>query len=343
MLVLTEQVVTSLLKNLSTKEAVSYQNTLLKALIEYENDPSIIPPRIVSTTPYCTHLFMASTGSHVGMKAITGSKNGFKGITTILDKENGYPLGIINCTTLTAFRTALCNSLPLVKFYPLNKIYSNNDKLIIFGVGDQAIWHIRITLILYPNRFSDVIIVNRTISKAENLCNSFKSEYPNINFKSISINDKINLLNEFKENVSIIFTCIPTSNPTITNDLINESIKLNKNNRLFIGAIGSYKPHMTEIEGTVLKDFIINKGNKIIVDSIDHCLHEAGELIINNIEKDNLIDIPSIYSNDFSNSLQSQQFAISKLVGLCIMDVWIGNRCLEEAKAKGLGVEIDNF
>ncbi|KAG0687192.1 hypothetical protein C6P40_002760 [Pichia californica] len=338
MLVLTEQVITSLLQNLTQKEAVSYQDTLLAALSEYENDESIIPPRIVTTTPYCTHLFMASTGSHVGMKAITGSREGFKGITTILNKENGYPLGIINCATLTAFRTALCNSLPLVKFYPLSENY-NDETLLIFGVGDQAIWHTRLSIILYPNRFSNVVIVNRTISKAELLCKNFKIEYPNINFKSVAIDNKSTLLSEFSK-ASIVFTCIPTSIPTVTKELVAQ----HGSKRLFIGAIGSYKPHMTEIEGSVMKDYVISKGNKIVVDSIDHCLHEAGEFIINDIKKDNLIDISSIYSNETNSSfLSSSQIAVSKLVGLCIMDVWVGSRCLEEAKLKGVGIEIDNF
>ena len=99
MLVVNESVVTSLFANLTRAGVKQYQDTLLRALQEYEKHPEIIPPRIVTSTEQCVHLFMASTGTHVGMKAITGSKEGFKGITTILDKDNGYPLGIINGAT----------------------------------------------------------------------------------------------------------------------------------------------------------------------------------------------------------------------------------------------------
>lgn len=337
MLVLTEQVITSLFQNLSQKDAVSYQETLLNALKEYELDPSIIPQRIVTTTQYnCTHLFMASTGTHVGMKAITGSKQGFKGITTILDRETGYPLGIINCATLTAFRTALCNSLPLVKYFPLDIAYSNDDKLIVFGVGDQAIWHIRLTLILYPNRFTNVVIVNRTFQKAQDLATKFTKEYPSVLFTAFTIGDE-SLNKEFCD-ASIIYSCIPTSTPTVTKKLMDNCTK-----RCFIATIGSYKPHMTEIDADVLNS-VINNGNKIIVDSVDHCLHEAGEFIINGIGEDSLIDISTLYTSpNASDFLNTSQIAISKLVGLCIMDVWVGQHCLEMARNMGVGIEIDNF
>ena len=341
MLVINEKTVTKIFAGLSPKGVLKYQESLIKGLLEYQSDNSIIPPRIVSTTPYCTHLFMASTGSRVGMKAITGSKEGFKGITTILDKNNGYPLGIINCTTLTAFRTALCNTLPLVKYYPINETYSNNETLIAFGVGDQAIWHIRLSLILYPKRFKTVIISNRTVSKAEKLCESFRIEYPNVEFKSLGLYSGENdnpLLEHFKT-ATVVFTCIPTSVPTVSIDLINKCEK-----SCFIGAIGSYKPHMTEIDGEVLFKHVIDKGGKIIVDSKEHCLHEAGEFIINKVQEDKLIDIATLYSDESSiKELRKQKIVISKLVGLCIMDVWVGSECLESAKRDGLGIEIEDF
>ncbi|KAG0681039.1 hypothetical protein C6P40_002827 [Pichia californica] len=337
MWVLTDTNVVSMFKRLTSKQILSYQKTLLDGLKEYKNNPLLIPTRIVSPTSYCTHIFMASTGTHVGMKAIsTSSKFGMKGITTILEKENGYPIGIINSTTLTAFRTALCNTLPLMKFYPIEENY-NNDKIITFGVGDQAKWHIWLALKLYPKRFSKVLIVNRTILKAENLCKEFRKDFPNIEFNSLSLKDTNSLKNEIKD-TSVIFSCVPTTEPTVTKKLID-----NCNNRCFISAIGSYKPHMIEIEGKLLKENIIKNNGKIIVDSIDHCLHEAGELIINNINKEHLIDVATLYTSSNSKFLENSKFAVSKLVGLCIMDVWVGTKCLEEAKKQGLGIEIKDF
>lgn len=341
MLIIKESVITSLFANLKREGVEEYQKTLLAALCEYEQDPSIIPPRIVQTTKYgCTHLFMASTGTIVGMKAISGSKIGFRGVTAILNRETGYPIGILNGATLTAFRTALCNTLPLVKYYPLENYYAS-EKLVVFGVGEQAIWHVRLALILYPGRFSDVIISNRTVSKAESLCESFRKEYPSVNFKPSGLStgdDNDPLLEEFKK-TTVVFTCIPTSVPTVTKKLIDQC-----GGKCFIGAIGSYKPHMTEIEGSVLKDLVINKGGKVIVDSIEHCAHEAGELIINDVKEESLVAISELYDEKKDHSwLQENKVVVSKLVGLCIMDVWVGNHCLQEAIKLGAGINVDEF
>lgn len=341
MLVLKNDVVKSLFANLDIPGVQEYQNTLVESLKEYKTDTSIIPPRIVKSTEYgCTHLFMASTGSTVGMKAITGSREGFKGITTILDRETGYPLGVINGAVLTAFRTALCNTLPLIKVFPLNEKYEN-ETLVVFGVGEQAVWHIRLALILYPGRFTKVVISNRTVSKAEMLCAELQSENNGIVFSAVGIpsGESDDPLLEIFKTTTVVFTCIPTSKPTVTAKLVEQLQK-----RCFIGAIGSYKPHMTEIEGDVLKKYVLEKGGKIIVDSAEHCLHEAGEFIINEIKEDSLVEISTLFENDSNNDwIKDQKVVVSKLVGLCIMDVSVGNFCLKKAKIANLALDVPDF
>lgn len=347
MLVLKDQVITTIFKNLTRTQIASYQDTLIKGLLEYENDHSIIPPRIVTATPYCTHLFMASTGTHVGMKAISSSKKGLLGITTILDKLTGYPLAVINGATLTAFRTALCSTLALTKCFPVNDniSYDNSGEvLIVYGVGDQAVWHVRLTLILYPNRFKNVIIVNRTLSKAAALCQEFTSEFENaesnsnVEFLPIGSDDK-GLIDWFV-NATVVFSCVPTTSPTVLKKEIDKCEK-----RVFIGAIGSYKPHMIEIEGELMKSLVLENGGKIIVDSSDHCLEEAGEFLQNDIKSDSLIDISEIYAKSSENSdwISKSKVVVCKLVGLCIMDVWVGTHVMEKATEMGAGITIDDF
>lgn len=336
-----DSIITKLFSGLDRAGVQAYQRTLLGALQEYEQRPEIIPPRNVTTTEYgCTHLFMCSTGTRVGMKVISGSRGGFKGLTTVLDRETGDPVGVINGATLTAFRTALCNTLPLVKCFPLEAAYSD-ETLVVFGVGDQGVWHVKLALILYPGRFSKVVVVNRTVAKAEALCRQFQDEHPQIRFQASppstgAADDP--LLREF-EKATVVFTCIPTSTPTVTEKLLARC-----QGRCFVGAIGSYKPHMTEIEGSVLTDMVIRGGGKIIVDSIDHCSHEAGELIINRIDKDHLVQITSLYSPEHDHTwLSTGKVVVCKLVGLCIMDVWVGSHCLDECSRQGLGIDIPDF
>ncbi|ODV83730.1 hypothetical protein CANARDRAFT_9294 [[Candida] arabinofermentans NRRL YB-2248] len=346
MKILSDAMVSGLLKTMSSQDVQDYQNTLLRALLEYQNDHSLIPQRIVTTTPFCTHLFMASTGSIVGMKAITGSPAGFKGITTILDKHEGFPIGIINGKTLTAFRTALCTSLSLIKTFPINstEIKPSGD-LICFGVGDQALWHIKLSLILYPGAFNKVFIINRSIEKADAFVDELKPEFPGQKFVTVSGTDSDAVAASFKE-ACVIYSCVPTTEPTILNSYLDGNVA----EKIFIGTIGSYKPHMIEIEGELIKAQCLNKGGKVIVDSMEHCLEEAGEFLQNNIHGDSLIEVAQLFEGSSEETVKSQlefiktnKVVISKIVGLCIMDVHVGNHVLGAAESKGIGLDMETF
>ncbi|KAH3662400.1 hypothetical protein OGAPHI_005652 [Ogataea philodendri] len=330
-----------LLGSLNLAQLKQFQKVLQTALIAYHKDHSLIPSRIVTTTPYATHLFMASTGETVGMKALTGSKQGFTGVTTILDKEVGFPIGILNAATLTAFRTALCTTLTLVKALPIGSVGKSKETLVCFGVGAQAQWHIRLALILYPQRFDQVIIVNRSVEKAEALADDFKKEVSAIEFKAVATADKD--LKFYFEKASCVFGCVPSTEATILADyVVNNSVE-----KVFIGAIGSYKPHMIEIEGDLLKESLA-KDTKIVVDSISHCLDEAGEFIQNDIGASSLIEVSELYmetpaGKEQLKKMDESKIVISKIVGLSIMDVSVGHYVLETAKSQGLGIVIDEF
>lgn len=339
MLVLTDAVISKQFEGLTIASLTDYQHTLTAALQEYAQDPSIIPPRVVESTPYgATHLFMTSMGSRVGMKAITASKEGFNGITTVLDRETGAPLAVINGSTLTAFRTALCSSLGLVKTYPVEADYNGGETLVVFGVGDQAVWHVRLALILYPKRFAKVVCVNRTLAKAVDYCAYMAKGYMGLEFVPLAIDNKGELKKHF-ETTSVVFTCVPSTVPTVTLDLTCE-----RKGRLFIGAIGSYKPQMIEVHGDVINE-VLAAGGKVLVDSKEHCLHEAGEFIQNGITEDSLMEYSAVYSGKAVDTsfLEKSPIVLSKIVGLCIMDVWVGAHCMANAQKEGTGIEIANF
>ncbi|VEU21405.1 DEKNAAC102613 [Brettanomyces naardenensis] len=344
MLVLKESEVRSLVTGLSADDIKEYQDVLLDSLIEYYHNRSILPPRIVTTTPYATHLFMASTGSAVGMKALTGSGNGFAGLTTILDKFQGFPVGILNASTLTAFRTALCTTLALVKAFPLDNS-AIGGTLICYGVGAQAEWHIRLTLQLFSGRFSKVVIANRTVSKADSLVTLLRQEFKQVPIEAHGIGDGKELAKQY-EDASVIYSCVPSTSPTVLDFQIEQC----RRSKVFIGAIGSYKPQMIEIDGDLIKKECLDKGGRVIVDSVTDCLAEAGEFILNDIGKESLVELASIYLDDPPEDAQKQlqylktgRVVICKLVGLCIMDISVGSFVLKQAERRHIGTLIEGF
>lgn len=335
MLVLSDSEVQQLLGGLDIPTIKQHQQCLIQGLLEYYQNNELIPQRIVTRTQYATHLFMASTGSNVGMKALTSSKRGFAGVLTLIDKQYGNTLGVLNAATVTAFRTALATSLALVKAFPNPSDIGGH--LICYGIGPQAKWHIHLALLLYPGRFDKVIIVNRTAANAEPLALEIAKLIP----MEVRGLDDPQLADDYT-NASVIFTCVPSTTPTVVQSLVSRC----KRSKLFIGAIGSYQPQMIEIEGAVIKDCLAH-GGKIIVDSAPHCLAEAGEFIQNGITRDSLCELASLYGEnppkDQVQYLSTGRVVISKLVGLCIMDVSVGASIVDKAKEAGVGTQIDNF
>lgn len=329
MKLLGSKAIDSFLNDLTPDRIHDFQNVMLGALKQYKEDPSIIPPRTVSSKGNTTHLFMPSLGSDVGMKLITGSPSGFKGATLIIDPIDGAPIGLIDGAIVTAFRTALCSTIPLVKVLPLDSKdeHSIPKKIFVNGVGAQAYWHIKLTLILYSNSINEVFICNRTLSKTEALCSSLSQQYGQVKFTPVPADDSESIKNAYKE-VSIVYGCVPTTSPGILKEYIDQS-----NKKIYISVIGSYKPHMTEVDRKIVGN-ILESNRKIIVDSKEHAGHEAGELIQNNVKEENLVEVYDFYQG---KDEKESNITLCKLVGLSIMDITIGAELLRLCP----GLEVD--
>ncbi|KAH3676136.1 hypothetical protein WICMUC_002158 [Wickerhamomyces mucosus] len=332
MRIISDKGVESLLDSLDLDGIHTYQDALQEALRQYHFDPSMIPERTIINKPELTkavHIFMPSfTENSAGIKTLGGSKEGFKGCLLILDKDNGHVNGVVNATTLTAFRTALASTLPLKKFFQEER---HNQEITVYGNGLQAYWHVNLTLKLYPSSFKSVQIVVRSKNeKSMSLETRLKSDFPQINFILVEDSPDVNLSHS-----SVIYGCIPSTKPSI------HLSQLNDRDQVFISIIGSYKPHMFEVDdGIVLKS---KTNGKIIVDSYEHTLAEAGELIKNRVEKKNVIEIGELEYIDKEDivDFSKSNIILSKIVGLSIMDLTVGSSILQTAIKKNVGIETD--
>lgn len=315
----------------TTKESInSYQSVLSKSLKAYHKDPSLIPERIVINREDndAVHLFMPCfTDTRVGIKTLAGSKEGFKGAVSIINQENGALLGIVNAETLTAFRTALASCIPLTKFFQDEE---KGQVLTVFGNGLQAYWHVKLALILYRENFNKVQIAvrNPTNEKSIGIKNNLVQDFPGLN---------IELLDQTKVDYStssVIFGCIPSTEPSIK---LNN---LNTQNQTFISIIGSYKPHMAEVDDPIIQ--LAKSQGKIIVDSYEHTLAEAGELINGGVTTKDVIEIGELDSVNREDIVgKDGKVILSKIVGLSIMDISVGAEILKNAIESGIGTEVE--
>lgn len=327
MRVLSDAHVQKLLGQLTAVSIKEYQKILNKALVKYNKDASLIPERTVVSRPElgAVHLFMPAFADRAGIKTLAGSSEGFKGAVMILDENNGDLKGVLNAMTLTAFRTALCSTLPLVRVFDTAM---TGQTMTVFGNGLQAYWHTKLTLSLFSANVSSVQIAVRSINgKAKELHHRLQAEFPSVDVSLVDEN-----LVDLKSS-SVIYGCVPSTEPRI---LFN---KLDLSHKVYISLIGSYKPHMAEVDDLVVQH-ALSKG-KIIVDSYEHTLHEAGELIKNNATTEDVIEIGELGNFELEQVNGGDNLTLVKIVGLAIMDISVGTEILNRAVELEVGSVVE--
>ena len=389
---------TSLFMPASSSTGMGVKVITLDAVKKPESTPDIKRLSISSTTSSTSsksHSRSASmSGSTLAPSASSEDSKPPKvphGSLTLFDSE-GTPSALINAEELTAFRTALSSCM---LFKKRHKVHD----LTVFGAGKQAYWHIRLAMLLRPQEVHHVNVINRSFDRAREMLMRLYNPFPDDpefeNPLGLKYNSKTKtsilttghgeytrLLKEYVRSANVIFCTTPSTQP-----LFPPSYLLNPEGRRkgrYIALIGSYKPHMIELHPDVLKNAVAphhehrhfhkhqKEGGAIIVDSVEACLQEAGEIIQADIQPDQVVELgelvmlrkeaeraaaESAKSSDAEGDREGIQVyensglkewllkgnVIYKSVGLGIMDVVVGNEVVRLARERGIGTHIAEF
>ena len=280
----------------------------------------------------------SDTTSTTGLKVVTlpGSGGAPRGAICIFHPE-GELQGVLNAELITAFRTALAAMLPFV-WHGCRE----GSEVLVFGAGKQAEWHVRLVLLLKGESVRRVTVVNRGrkgVDKLRGELESVVAAYPRVEIEYHSREDAgftEDTLREVVGRADAMFCCTPSTEPLFSGEyLVGEK-------RRFISCIGSYKPHMQEIDSAAL---LSGGKNGIMVDSKEACLMEAGELIMAGVKADQLVEVGEL---DVPRALegggeQGKGNTVFKCVGMGVMDLVVGRELLNIAAEKGVGVTVDEF
>ena len=348
--VLSEPDVAQVFRSLTQVQLHDFIDILGKALmaISAESKPTVPeseklihqPLRTVfSTKENNTCIFMPiSDTASSGVKVVTVSKSGIQGVINVFSPE-GRLQGLLAAAEVTAFRTALASMTLFVRCATICK-----ENILVFGSGRQAEWHARLALMLYPDQVRQVTFINRGRQRLEAMEHSvfhdLRQRHPNVAISAFAKEGTADyddrLLKEL-QSCDVIFSCTPSSEPNFPYSALQSAPK-----KRFISLIGSYKPHMREIDTETL----LSGGGQIYVDSKSACLEESGELINAKITEAQLTEM-----GDLLGALSPAQpiecppglNVIYKCVGMGLMDLAIGKKVLDVGKERGLGTEIDGF
>ncbi|EQK99352.1 NAD(P)-binding domain protein [Ophiocordyceps sinensis CO18] len=323
--VLTDEQVMALLEGLSLDELDEFRRVLASALHGFstntEADQSGFyqqPHRTTTLHPAATTLYMPSCGPEgMGCKVVSlTSSDATKdpsvkpirptGVVNLLTPD-GRPLGLIQASTLTAFRTALASACLLSR--------RNSVKAItVFGSGMQAYWHVRLALMMRGSTVKHVHVINRRFSaNAGGILKRFtiipqatkdREGWAQAKFGILTptFHEYDRLLKEQIRSSDVIYCCTPSRK-----DLFDASILTShegrKKGRLVV-AVGSYSPEMRELpEGLLLQATKVHdkhhrhfhkhaeEAGVIIVDTLEGVLKEAGEIISAKISPNQLVEL----------------------------------------------------
>ncbi|MCJ1243928.1 hypothetical protein MMC30_001125 [Trapelia coarctata] len=333
---------------------------------------SVPDPKASTASPNSSVTTLTSAASTLSLNpsATSAQSTTPRGCLTILDKV-GIPLCFINAEELTAFRTALAST---IIFQRRSKVHS----ITVFGAGKQAYWHIRLALILRGPEIHHINIINRSFTTTEPLMREiYKSEdwedLRNSNDKlrfsvmSPEYGEYTRLLKEHVRSADAIFCCTPSTSPLFPAEHLTSSEGRKKGR--YISLIGSYKPHMVELHPDLLRQAVepdhkhhhhkhADKGGVVVVDSLEACLKEAGEVIQAGLTAQQLVEIGELVmvrkaamkeiemggegEKGLKRWLDSGN-VVYKSVGLGIMDLCVGEDLVFLARDRGIGITIDNF
>ncbi|KAJ5287356.1 hypothetical protein N7478_003042 [Penicillium angulare] len=348
--ILSEPDVTRVFRNLTQKQCKDFIKVLGDALVGYsaESQPSVPASEKLIHQPLRTgfltkdnntSLFMpVSNTATTAVKVVTVGQAGIQGTINVFSPE-GRLQGLLAAAEVTAFRTALASMTLFVRCCSLRK-----ENVVVMGSGRQAEWHARLALLLYPDLIRRVTFINRGRKRLAEMESDVFSElrkrYPDTSISAFAKEGTpdydAKLLGELQAS-DVIFSCTPSSEPNFSfSDL--QSVPKQR----FISLIGSYKPHMHEIDTETL----LSGGGKVYVDSKSACLEESGELITGNVTEDQLIEMGDLLgTKDSSESIDIPEGCnvIFKCVGMGLMDLVVGKELLDIGSEPGLGTHVDGF
>lgn len=224
-----------------------------------------------------------------------------------------------------------------------------------------------------------VDIVNRSFARAKTLMHDFytspdwadlRDANPKLAFSILSAEygEFQRLLKEHVRKADVIFMCTPSTSPLFPAEYLTNTEGRKKGR--YISCIGSYRPHMVEIHPDVLRQAVApdhkhhhhkhaDQGGVIVVDSLDACLKEAGEIIQAGVTAEQLVEVGELImvkkasmreielgtgqgEKGLRKWLQGGN-VIYKSVGVGLMDICVGEDLVRLAMERGVGTTVEGF
>ena len=296
-------------KMVSMNKAIEAMKT---AFVQLSNGESTIPKRLSTDVPKnnATSLVMPAyllESPYYTVKIVSVNySNPQKGLpllhssVQVFDASKGNMVATLDGESVTAIRTGAVTGLA-------TGMLAKKDAKVgaVFGTGVQA--KSQVEAILAARNLEKILVFSRTKKSAELFCN--------VIYDTFSIKASIGNKDLLKE-ADVICTATPSKKSLFDHEDLSPGVHIN--------AIGSFKPYMQEIP----VETVIN--SKVIVDRIESCRVEAGDLIIP-VEQGKWAfdmvhgELGQLISGEVSGKDPDGEITLFKSVGNAIQDLALAN------------------
>lgn len=324
---------TLLLSRADVEKALSMEDAIglvEKGFAEFGKGRVDMPQRPVIFVPEHDGLagFMPAMVQEMGalaIKTVTAFKGNPKkglptifGTVTLLDSETGLTLSIMDGGYLTAVRTGAASGVA-------TKYLAKKDASIvaIFGAGVQGATQLEAICTVRDIREVRVFDTNR--EAAERFCGEMSGRGP------IPANvEAVDSARDALSGADVVATATTSPTPIFDGDDLSPGVHIN--------GVGSHAPKARELDTTTVVR------SKIVCDSVDACLVEAGDLLIPIAEgalKESGVygGLADVINGKLPGRVSDDEITLFKSVGLAFQDAVTALHTYQKAKSSGLGQE----
>lgn len=243
--------------------------------------------------------------------------NAIHALVSLFDVKTGKPAAVMDGEYLTAMRTGAASGLAadlLAK--------KDADTLAVIGAGVQG--RTQIEGVCAVRSIKRVYVFDSDNKRAEEFAHDIMKK---AGIETIPSKSRRDL-----KNCNVICTATTSRSPVFSDDEISEGVHIN--------GVGSYKPDMREIPAeTIVR-------SKVIVDSRQACLKEAGDLIQPIAEgvfyPERIYgEIGEIASGIKKGRVSDTEITLFKSVGNAVQDIAAADAIMKKAIELDAGVEIE--
>jgi ornithine cyclodeaminase/alanine dehydrogenase-like protein (mu-crystallin family) len=246
--------------------------------------------------------------NRAGVKTVTiGKQAGITATYTLIDSATGKMLALMEANYLTDLRTAATSAVA-------TKLLSRTDAktLGIFGTGRQAFTHFAV--LPHVREFERYLVCGSGRGDISGFCRRVKAEL-HIDLEPVDPESCVG-------QSDVICTCTTTFKPLFDVVWLRPGTHLN--------VIGAYQPHTREVDSKTIQRA------KVVVETYEGCMAEAGDLLIpineGTIDRQHILaDLHEVASKKNSVRSSPSDITLFKSVGCALEDLVVANLVYERA------------